>query len=695
MKNRIMAYSYLATLSNSNKHGEYLSSFRDLVKYAIFEKSKESAEYLIEDIQEKMKLLYDINMPYAVIEFVISNYIDNEEIMLTTDGAIITSRLNLDEYYEKMNQSEYDISFLEEDFNHFLRENGVDANHSITELVDAYKDNLLINEYREDIDDDKFTHHMKYLTMLEKDYSKKKIFQNLLLGALITVAILDGQNMKDAFKGNILLLDTSFIISLLGFHSKVSNETCQLVTSLAQNLGFEFKVFDQTIQEASNLLKETAEKLRSDGSPSLIMGNEITKACYLNPHVDANDLDRISSNLLKEIGDRISCKSVLIERFRTKVEKSSLYKYYLDVYKKDPISAFHDTAAILYVESCRGKNISTLDKAKCWFVQDKRNSSNGIRNKNGYINERISSHDLLVLLWMNSPEIINFQQASEIEFMKMVSIAKESRSPSIVDIEKFEENYRKYCTLELKPEELARLRMRIINASIEEIEELNNTEPVIFNSRIREIIIEQDRENTEKVASYEYELDQKETALSEKSQLVEFLSDENKSKDEKIKNQDDQIKRLLDRDTEELKILFEEKSEVESDINTLSTNINEIITKTQGLKKKIRLITIVTSIVLLVIIAIKISSDNSAWSVLEPLAWEAAFIITIINMIISYLNDYKKKNIYNLIDIFVSFYKWYLTSKYDNPEVKKAEKEKELAKINKRIGIIKSVDSIS
>ena len=196
----------------------------------------------------------------------------------------------------------------------------------------------------------------------------------------------------------MLLLDTSFIVSVLGLHNPAANKICSQVVEISRNLGFSYVIFDQTIEEVRHLLIETAEKLKVLDNISDVFENDITQSCFLNASISPTDLERIASDLENEIMQKIEYDLKKIDLYKGKALQHSMYNHLIEKIKKDKYSALHDTVAFLYVRKIRGNDIKRISEANCWFVQDRKSSRNRIKKDNGFINETVSSHDLLVLL---------------------------------------------------------------------------------------------------------------------------------------------------------------------------------------------------------------------------------------------------------------------------------------------------------
>ena len=190
MRNRIIVYSYLASINDLNKHVEYLGLFKDVVKHCICLLSAVSRDYLMSDLEKKIEDEYDLQIPIPVIEAIIKRFISDDEVYVTSDGAIITNEVNLGDFREQIEDSKITIVQLEEDFNGFARENGYEGDLSLYDLVKLYEEKILDLNYEKNGYYEELKIHFEYLKYIQNDVSKKKVFQNVILGTLIARSVL-------------------------------------------------------------------------------------------------------------------------------------------------------------------------------------------------------------------------------------------------------------------------------------------------------------------------------------------------------------------------------------------------------------------------------------------------------------------------------------------------------------------------
>jgi hypothetical protein len=231
-------------------------------------------------------------------------------------------------------------------------------------------------------------------------------------------------------------------------------------------------MFDETVNETRRLLVNTATKLRNNIKPSEIYDNDITRACFSNINISSTDLEMYAKKI-EDYTKLYDIKIQYMEKLKHKVEKSKLYNYYIEVAKKDEKSAIHDASAIEYVKSCRGKSVYEVEDAKCWFLQDKKNNYNTLYKNDETINEVISSHDLLLLLWLTTPQNLNLDRVSEIELTKLIATSTAEFTPDKGLLKEFEDNFEKYRDGELSEEDVAMIYFIVGQKTTKEVKSVN------------------------------------------------------------------------------------------------------------------------------------------------------------------------------------------------------------------------------
>lgn len=656
----MVVYSYLATLNNTKKFKEYLELYKDIVLDSIIKLKEKSNEFLMEDLRLKIIENFSIEIPIILIEKIIKTYIHTDKVAITKDGAILLKDGIMFDYEENLESSRYEISLLEEEYLAFLRENNYPESGSIYDLIDFYKVNILDLDSIKDVDIHEYSLQIKFLRKIQNDIEMKDVFRKVLWGSVITKCLFSSEISEGSFKGDILLLDTNFVISLLGLHTESSNRTCQQLIEKSTLLGFEFKIFDQTLEEAKKLIRDTAETLKNNPSISEIFANDITRSCNSNPMMTPTEMERIADNIVSEINKVCTFKVEQIERLRDRVERLDLYRYYVKDLKKDAISAFHDAAAIFYVSNCRGGIIRKVEDAKCWFVQDRKNRTNSLRNKENNINERISSHDLLLLVWMSSPKELDFENVSENEFQKLIAIGQTMDKKQIEIIKQFEKNLKLYADKDISVEDRAKLHRRVISLTVDEIDQINSDDNIVFNENLRETIKQQNIEEMEIRNAYESEIDEFEKKLVDSYDELEQLKEKNSNQTEK----------LLDLE----KKIFSTSEKTEIMCNKLSNIIDENNCTIQTLEKRnadlevviknindtcelfySRLTFIISGLLLILIglIGYVIIRKPNSWTLIEGVIAIATVFGFIIQMFISKYNKHTSKKINGLTECII------------------------------------------
>ncbi len=558
MNKSIVTFSFLATINNGNHYiDNIVKVYEPLVKYVLSLMYKNKMHnFILNDFVEEFRRVSGVNIPIPLIDEILKSLSTNNIIHYSKDKAILIRKYSFEEYLETYEENVTDLHIIEEDFRIFCMENGYDDDINFYDFVNLYCNQIIsfTEEIKTNTELQKEQEvYYRYLTEIEKDFQKKATIKKIFWGMLVTFYVCEKGVDNKLFYNFQILIDTSFFISLIGYHNDTSNEIAQSVYDIATKFGIKFYIFDQTVEEIKNLLSDTALKLKSYVNLSEIYDNDITIATFRNPNISSTDLELAAVNIQLTL-KKYNIKVEYIERFKHKVQNSDLYKYFIEKIHKDEISAFHDTAAIEYVKNCRKGAIKNIESAKCWFIQDRKNNTNRLYNKLGTINEKISSHDMLLILWLSKPTGLDLDKLAEIEFMKLITIANEEFIPNRALLKEFEDNLNKYSQNSLSEEEIAAIYLITSNKTSVEIDKMNKSNDEEFNKGIKQWLEKFSEEKDELKASYDSTLN----SINKEVLLYKSLYNEEHGKRIFVNNEIDDIseknksikKELVDAKTE-------------------------------------------------------------------------------------------------------------------------------------------------
>ena len=240
----------------------------------------------------------------------------------------------------------------------------------------------------------KFIAHAKYIEFISGDFEKLIILRRVFLGSIISCYLEESFSENKKYDDVELVLDTNFIVSLLELHSVESNNTCRRLFDIAKKLGFKFTVLDSTVEETKRLLENVSDEIRNLGNSTSELfpyfEREITRQCYTR-NITTTMLLQIENGLeqsLKKLGLYPFIKTIKLTPIALKDAR-----YFADIKSgRKKKAVLHDTIAMLYVESVRGRKFKKFEKVTCWFLQDCNKNSYRMFKKDGTIYEKINSH---------------------------------------------------------------------------------------------------------------------------------------------------------------------------------------------------------------------------------------------------------------------------------------------------------------
>lgn len=521
--NKSITYSFLAYHNNNNK--DIMRVFIPLIKKSFLNfKNKNDKFYgdltlVKESIKEEFKLDIPIGMLKRIVELIAS---EDKRIYLFKDNNIKITEKIVFEYDSVLTRKAKEIEKINEDYNDFLISEGIDDAPEILDFIENNKKVFceLINGNNCKSCNGEYSPVARYINHIKMDRDKFKIIQEIYLGSIISCYISTDISDQKLDKKIKLILDTNFIVSLLGLHSEESNITCKQLYDIASDFGFEFIVLDITVAETRHLLFKKANEL-GEINQGIFVEDDFLSTC-LEKDINKTDLQRKARNIKKILADDFSLNIKEVdEDFKREARSTRLYKELRKRnYNKE--GAEHDAVAILYTKKLRKSKVEKFEQANSWFLQDQRGYRRSLYNNYGELRLKITASLLLNILWLANPaKSSNLDDFARVNLLELVQVNLAEVLPDFREINELSEHLIKYQGEVIEPEEVAILAQAISSNSLQQKEAKNlNISAKISDNEFR-TTLDEVLENLEKREEQKYEMKNKEIEEKDKQLLLE------------------------------------------------------------------------------------------------------------------------------------------------------------------------------
>ena len=521
---KAITYSLLAHIRNSGTLSKGpLDIFVPIAKKTLHFMNYHKGQYKGESIMEIHDVIlenYVIDIPIPTLRSIltiISNEINSQEervFILNNDNSFWLKDFLFEDYDEKINEYQNEVTTLQHLFGEFCKANGLNTieNNCIIKFIEKnrysiskYLANSKIQNGHDYIIEAKFIENFRHNTGVFN------LIKRIYLGSILT-CYLDYQP-TDVKMDVILLLDTNFIISLIDLNTPESTHTCNKLLEVCKKIGYNFRVLNDTIQEIKSLLNHKANNFDNAIILKYVNKEDIYNACE-RKNLSRTDLDRISDNIentLIEFGINIIPYA---DSLRNKAKFSNEYRI-LKKFRNSDKAALHDAEAIIYVKEKRTKRIKEFEKVNCWFVNNTVTHDSENEGINPLLNpdtseyqpEIIKVDDLLNILWLSNPSIntsVANDEMVDIGLTSLVAFTLNETLPKARIIKELDANIQKYKDSTVTDRDVLMLSTRISNGQFKEIDKLNElakNNPSKFNEGIKEEAKKQEeleRERNEK-----------------------------------------------------------------------------------------------------------------------------------------------------------------------------------------------------
>lgn len=415
-ENLLATYSLLSYIKDSRNRNDIsiIEIFSPLVKEALYQiicsnngKPLMGRDYT--ELKVKIENIFKICIPIPILESILP-FIQKENdslFQLNTDHSFIIKTGFYSNLSEDYNKKKNEIEKLKSNYKTYCKRHGV--NFDFNELVSFIQDqkNRLF-EQNDTIIEGQGYHVSKYVNIRLK---KKDFFFDVMcsiyLGGIIE-SYLKFQ-INETITNTELIIDTNFYISLINLNTEEAYETCSQLFSIAETMGFHFKILETTIEQIRILLSSRVKRFKEKDLFAKIDVADILSACDRRG-LSPSSLEAYKDNLLYDLSER-GISVIYLQNIKQIVNqtKASRDLKVLTNLRNNEKSAFNDLLAQEYVEYKRtGKAISEFSDVNCWFLTNSYSFNKRESNLPIWKRKYINASDLLVLLWYANPSL-NFE----------------------------------------------------------------------------------------------------------------------------------------------------------------------------------------------------------------------------------------------------------------------------------------------
>ena len=542
--NKSITYSFLAYHNNNNK--DIMRVFIPLIKKSFLKFENKNGKFygdltqVKRTIKKEFKLDIPITMLKRIVELVAEDY---PSIHLYSDNNIKLTEQIVFEYDSILAAKAEEIERINEDYKNFLDSEGIEKAPEILDFIENNKSIFceLINGNNCRDCKEEYTPVARYINQIKKDKEKFKIIEEIYLGSIISCYISTDISDQKLDKKIKLVLDTNFIVSLMGLHSEESNITCKQLYDIANVFGFEFIVLDITLAETKHLLFKKAYDL-GEIKQGIFVEDDFLSTC-LKKDINKTDLQRKARKLRTILEAEFSLKIIEIDdKFKNEARRTKLYK---ELRKRNfnREGAEHDAVAILYTKKLRNEKVEKFEQANAWFLQDQRGYRRSLYNNDGQLRLKITASLLLNILWLANPaKSSNFDDFARVNLLELVQINLADVLPDNKEINELRENMIKYQGEIIEDEEVAFLAQSISSRSLlqKEAKSLNIAAKISdneFRSNLDQVMDSLEKREEQKYEMKNKEIEKKaELLLQEKKKRSRLLKERLKKIGEELED---------------------------------------------------------------------------------------------------------------------------------------------------------------
>lgn len=508
-ENKVIAYSFLAHLNNDMKGNGFNDIFIPLVKRTLSIMSNNQKNMgQITDIKEEFNNLYKLDIPYPMLKELLKTISieikkNNEGSMeLYKDFSYVIKEYTFDNYEETILYKKSKIEKLQEKFKCYIQENAVISQYEgeldLFKFIDRNRTKLskVLSENNLNIDSisDNADIEMNFIKYLKKnDIELYEVLKDIYIGSIIS-AYIELDALKAKSEAMNFIVDTNFIISLMGLHGEENMDTCNKIVDICNRIGYKIEIADITIEETEHILnkiidgyeKGIIERFRYNSTSNVCERNNITKT----------DIQYKVRNLMKFLTEKKISIIYLKQKYKNEltIKNGEIYKQLDKIDYTDKKSILHDAIIIDYVSNKRNNGAKKFADLKIWFLTESK-KFNEIKTKFKY-SEAINTNELVNLLWLIKP-VISTDDIFKLGLSNLFAEVIEANQPSKRIIREIDSNINKYkenisdddiIALGSLVSDISLNKIKNINSQYEEVNELlKNGDYYEFSEKIKEM----------------------------------------------------------------------------------------------------------------------------------------------------------------------------------------------------------------
>lgn len=508
-ENKVIAYSFLAHLNNDMKGNGFNDIFIPLVKRTLSIMSNNQKNMgQITDIKEEFNNLYKLDIPYPMLKELLKTISieikkNNEGSMeLYKDFSYVIKEYTFDNYEETILYKKSKIEKLQEKFKCYIQENAVISQYEgeldLFKFIDRNRTKLskVLSENNLNIDSisDNADIEMNFIKYLKKnDIELYEVLKDIYIGSIIS-AYIELDALKAKSEAMNFIVDTNFIISLMGLHGEENMDTCNKIVDICNRIGYKIKIADITIEETEHILnkiidgyeKGIIERFRYNSTSNVCERNNITKT----------DIQYKVRNLMKFLTEKKISIIYLKQKYKNEltIKNGEIYKQLDKIDYTDKKSILHDAIIIDYVSNKRNNGAKKFADLKIWFLTESK-KFNEIKTKFKY-SEAINTNELVNLLWLIKP-VISTDDIFKLGLSNLFAEVIEANQPSKRIIREIDSNINKYkenisdddiIALGSLVSDISLNKIKNINSQYEEVNELlKSGDYYEFSEKIKEM----------------------------------------------------------------------------------------------------------------------------------------------------------------------------------------------------------------
>lgn len=493
---KIIAYSFLAYLNNDNMGNGFNDIFIPLVKRTLSKLcSNNTCMGLITDIKDKFQELYGLDIPYPVLKEILKsisieiNKSGKGKMALYSDNAYCIEKYTFEDYEETLLYKQYKIERLEKVFQEYIADKAIISQYedelNIFKFIDrnrAKLSNLLSSDINsmEEINENADVEMEFIKRILETDIDLYNTLKDIYIGSIISTYIeIDKIDIRD--ERMRFIVDTNFIISLLGLHSIESQDTCNKILDICKKIGYKISISDYTIDETNHMLSKIIE----GNTTSIIERYRYNSTQYIcdKNNITKTDLELKKRKLHEFFGEKGISIIYLKNKYKDEkiVQNGEIYKRLEQIDYANTNSILHDAILIDYVSNERQRNAKTFSEMKTWLLTESKKLTN-IKTRYKY-SEAITTDELVNLLWLMKP-IISSEDIFKLGLNNLFAEVIEAKQPKRKIIKEIDNNIKKYKE-KINDDDIIALGLVVSNSTIDSLKDTNRNYEEINNFLVK------------------------------------------------------------------------------------------------------------------------------------------------------------------------------------------------------------------